>query len=489
MATNPPDSLPDPQPIDHGLFGEAVEIRSRKLYRTGVLLLACAICVLWSTAETSGSLQLFQGLTIFALSFLPSLRWARAGGSHFPVFEPILLLCGNAYAIPLLRGHEQLESFSPEVIARASWTVILFQASAILAHRATRGQAGRRTFWTESVLSPNVEKAVIHGIGLAALYTMLATFTDIIPYDINSVLRAIFFGVGILCTFVSAQRWGRNLLSPSDKILFAAYLLPHLVFNIVGLLLIQSLGLLAIALLGYVTGGKRVPWILLVLSFAIVAILHNGKESMRKKYWEEEYPPPTITELPTFFAEWFSHGLVLDEQSSGTSDRASLSNKLLERSSLMHILCLVTAWTPERQPYLYGETYSYVLPQLIPRFFWPDKPRSHIGTYRLAIYYGLQSEESTFKTTIAFGLITEAYANFGLLGAVLLGIVWGTVLKRLQLLSEHSPPFSLGGLLMILLTAWSFNSEHTMAVWVSSLFQAMVVLLGLPLILRRFFGL
>lgn len=489
METNPPYPPPAPQPSDHGLFGETMGTHSQRLYRTGVTLLAVALGALWFTAETNDSLQLFQGLTIFALSFLPSLRWARAGGNHFPVFEPILLLCANAYAIPLLRGHEQLEAFSSEVITRAGWTVILFQTGAILAHRATRGHAGRGSFWAESVLSPRVEKAVIHGIGLAALYTALATFTEVIPYDINSVLRAIFFGVGILCTFVAAQRWGRNLLSPSDKVLFVAYLLPHLVFNIVGLLLIQSLGLLAIALLGYVTGGKKVPWLLLALSFAIVAILHNGKESMRKKYWEEEYPPPTLAELPAFFSEWISHGLVLSDHPDSASDRASLSNKLLERSSLMHILCLVTAWTPERQPYLYGETYGYVLPQLIPRLFWPDKPRSHIGTYRLAIYYGLQSEESTYKTTIAFGLITEAYANFGMLGAVMLGVFWGAGLKRLQVLSEHSPPFSLGGLLMILLTAWSFNSEHTMAVWVSSLFQAMVVLLGLPLLLRRFFGL
>ena len=162
---------------------------------------------------------------------------------------------------------------------------------------------------------------------------------------------------------------------------------------------------------------------------------------------------------------------------------------MLERTSLMHILCLIVDNTPSRQDYLYGKTYSYVLPQLVPRFFWPDKPRSHVATYELAIYYGLQQEEDTATTTIAFGLVTEAYANFGLIGTMLLGALWGFWLKKLQIWSTYSPMFSFAGLLMVLLTAWSFNAELTMAVWVSSLEQAVIVVLGLPLLLRSLFGL
>ena len=154
----------------------------------------------------------------------------------------------------------------------------------------------------------------------------------------------------------------------------------------------------------------------------------------------------------------------------------------------MHLLCLIIEYTPGRQDYLYGKTYSYVLPQLIPRFFWHDKPRSHVATYALAIYYGLQREEDTATTTIAFGLVTEAYANFGLLGALLLGVFWGFWLKKLQIWSTFSPMFSFAGLLMVLLTAWAFNAELTLAAWVSSLQQAVIAVLGIPLFIRSFFG-
>ena len=153
------------------------------------------------------------------------------------------------------------------------------------------------------------------------------------------------------------------------------------------------------------------------------------------------------------------------------------------------IFWLIVDNTPARQDYLYGKTYGYVLPQLIPRFFWPEKPRSHVATYELGIYYGLQDEETTSTTTIAFGLLTEAYANFGLFGAILLGVFWGFWLKKLQIWSTFSPMFSFAGLLMVLLTAWAFNAELTMAAWVSSLEQAVIVVLGLPLVLRSLFGL
>jgi hypothetical protein len=468
---------------EYALLGGDHAQRGARLYYTGLALLAGALAYLAYNAKVSDGLHLFQGLVIFALSFVPGLLWAKSGGSRFPVFEPIMLLCANAYAIPLLNGHEQLTTYAPEIIARAGWAVIIYQVSAIAAYHVTRGQPGRSRFWTEEILSQQVGKFIIYGLILSTAYIVITTFTTWVPPDLESVLRAVFFGIGILCTFISCQRWGRGDFSQSDKTILVCTLVPQLILQSVGLLLIASVSLLGIALLGYLSGGKRVPWITMLCAFGILAVLHNGKSKMREKYWEQLYPPPTFTQLPAFYAEWVGHGLEPNAEND-----VSVGRKLLERTSLMHILCLIVNYSPERQPFLHGETYGYVLPQLIPRAFWPEKPRAHIATYRLAIYYGLQDEGATTTTTIAFGMLTEAYANFGMLGGLLLGIFWGVIFKKLQLLSMHSPMFSLAGLLMILLTAWSFNSELTMAVWVSSLSQAMIVVLGVPMALRSLFG-
>ena len=487
---SPPTSSPVPTGLEgkYAFLGGDQALRGRQLFNTGLVLLAAAELYLAATANVADPLHLYQGLAIFALSFVPGLLWARSGGSRFPVFEPILLLCANSYAIPLLNGREQLAGYPPEVVTSAGWAVILYQLSAITAYLLTRGQPGRSRFWTEEILSRKLESLIVYGLVLSTVYVAISTFTLWVPPEIESVLRAVFFGIGILCTFIATQRWGRGELTPTDKALIVATLVPQLILQTVGLLLIGSVSLLGIALLGYLSGGKRIPWVTMLGAFALLALLHNGKSQMRNKYWERADPVPAFTQLPAYYGEWIGYGLQPPvENSSGERD-LSTGRKLLERTSLMHILCLIVNYSPERQPFLMGETYGFVLPQLIPRFFWPDKPPSHAGTYRLAIYYGLQDEDATSSTTIAFGMLAEAYANFGLIGGILLGVFWGVSLKKLQILSWHSPMFSLAGLLMILLTAWSFNSEHTMAVWISSLYQALIVVLGVPLALRNFLG-
>lgn len=475
--------LPDETATDYGLLGGADAERGRKLFATGSVLLAALLCYLAYKAKVDDVVHLALGLVIFALSALPALLWARSGGSRFPVFETILILCANAYAMPVLNAREQLAGYSAEVITHSCLAVILYQVAAITTYQGVRGLPGRSPFWRESLITDRVEKLIVYGLALSTGYVAISTFTSWVPRELESVLRAVFYGVGILCTFVGAQRWGRGQLTQNERIVFLCTLIPQLIIMSIGLILIGAISLIGIALLGYISGGKRIPWLVIALAFAILAVLHTGKTRMRMKYWEELHPAPTFTQLPAYFAEWIDHGL------EPTGGGKTVSQKMLERTSLMHILCLIVDCTPGRQDYLRGKTYGYVLPQLIPRWFWPDKPRSHIATYELAIYYGLQREEDTVTTTIAFGLVTEAYANFGLIGTMLLGVFWGFWLKKLQIWSTFSPMFSFAGLLMVLLTAWSFSAELTMAAWVSSLEQAVLVVLGVPMLLRPFLGL
>ena len=467
---------------DYSLLGGGHAERGRKLFVTGLILMAVALAQLAYTSNVHNPLHLFQGLLIFVLSVVPSLMWARSGGSRFPVFEPIMLLCANAYAIPLLNAQEQLAGYTEDVITRAGMAVIIYQVCGIATYTATRGLPGRSSFWRESIVTHQIEKVIVYGLVFSTGYVWISTFTTWIPPETESILRAVFFGIGILCTFVSAQRWGRGEMSSTEKTVLVGALVIQLILMSLTLILIGAIGLLGIALLGYLSGGKRIPWVVIGVSFAALAVLHSGKTKMREKYWDQGYPLPTLTQVPAFFGEWFDYGL------QKSSENKTASRKLLERTSLMHILCLIVDCTPDRQDYLYGKTYGYVLPQLIPRLFWPDKPRSHIATYELSIYYGLQREEDTNSTTIAFGLLTEAYANFGLIGSVLLGVFWGYCLKKLQILSTFSPMFSFAGLMMILLTAWSFSAELTMAAWVSSLEQALLVVLGVPMVAKSLLG-
>lgn len=475
--------LPDETATDYAMLGGEHAERGRRLFQTGLVLLTAALCYLGYTSRAPEPIHTALSLVMFALSVIPSLLWARSGGSRFPVFETILLLCANAYALPVLNAHEQLVGYSSEVITLACVAVLLYQLSGIAVYLLTRGVPGRSNFWREPLITGKLEKLLVYGLVFSTVYMWMSTFSGWIPHELDSTLRAVFYGLSILCTFVSSQRWGRGEMNLSDKVMLVCTLIPQLIFMSVGLILIAAIGQVGIALLGYLSGSKRIPWLVVALAFTVMAVLHTGKTKMRTKYWDQHYPPPAgIAELPAFYTEWVQMGL------EPTDSGKTVSQKMLERTSLMHILCLIVDSTPARQDYLYGKTYSYVLPQLIPRVFWDNKPKAHIATYELSTYYGLQQQEETSTTSIAFGLLAEAYANFGIFGAMLLGAFWGFWLKKLQIWSTFSPMFSFAGLFMILLTAWSLNAELTLAAWVSSLEQAVLVVLGVPMVLRGLLG-
>jgi hypothetical protein len=249
--------------------------------------------------------------------------------------------------------------------------------------------------------------------------------------------------------------------------------------------LVAAISTLLLALVGYVAASGRVPVIVCAMVFAVLAVLHNGKSDMRAKYWTEEAQlKPSPSELPAFYGEWFRQGLSF---SDGPEQKNKMTAKLIERTSLMHILCLVVSATPAQQPFLEGETYTNIPGQFVPRLFWPDKPPAHVSTTRLAVYYGLQTEEDTQRTTIGFGMLAEAYANFGFFGVIGIATFLALLLKKIAGWAEGGPLLSYGGILLVLMLAWSFQTEFTLSLWLSSLSQACIAVLGLPFLLRKVF--
>ncbi|HEY9156294.1 MAG TPA: hypothetical protein VIM69_14270, partial [Opitutaceae bacterium] len=94
----------------------------------------------------------------------------------------------------------------------------------------------------------------------------------------------------------------------------------------------------------------------------------------------------------------------------------------------------------------------------------------------------------TQTTTIGFGMLTEAYANFGWFGVVGIGTALAFFIKKIQCLARESPLFSYGGLVVVIMLAWSFQVEFTLSIWLASLYQACVAVLIIPLALRKIFG-
>lgn len=458
--------------------------RASRLFSGGVFALVVAVGYFTINSKTNDVLHLYLGLMMLVGAALPSLLWARRADFRFPVFEVFMLTGINTYAIPLLTGHEQLARYATETVTSAAFAVVVFQIVANVVFASTKGIPKRSRAWTEEVVSRNITDYLGYGMAVTTTYTIISGFTNWIPGDLNSVLRAACYGVGIISTFIQARMWGQNTLPHYRKGIFVFQLALQVIFGWAALFLIGGMSILILALLGYVSGGKKIPVLAILLVLPIIGVLHNGKSMMRDKYWEGRAPQPTITELPAYFSEWVGYGLDPPESKTGGRE----TTKVLDRSSLFHIMCLVVSQTPETRPYLNGETYAFVPGQFIPSFFWKGKPPAHVATNYLSVYYGLQGIEDTAKTTIAFGLLTEAYANFGLFGSALLGAVFAYCFRKFGDWSSNSPILSYPGLVLIVLMAWSFQAELTLAAWLSSFYQACFVILGIPFLMRNFLG-
>ncbi len=455
-----------------------------QLYKTALIgtlgLLGYAVYRGWDRPVE----QLVLALVCMALSIWPALRWLRTQPYPLPAFEVFMLTFVPFYALQLLTEHEAVVLYSDRTIFRAMVAVLLFQVSALLAFYRTRPLPRQTPFWNSPLFTYDISRWLPIGLWLSAGYTCVSFFTDWLPGEINSILRAVFFGIATSCTFLLGRKWGAGELAKGSRLNVGAALICTALLQMSNLYLISATASVLIFFLAYISAGRRIPVVALGVIFLILTVLHNGKSPMRDYYWAIGAPERTLTDLPGFYLEWVEHGL---KPFQGEDDRVE-RRELLERTSLLHILCLVVESTDRGLPFMAGETYGYVAASLVPRILWPDKPPGSITTQRLSIHFLILDEASAETTSIAFGVLAEAYANFAYWGVALLGVFIGWANKVVAIWTRHSPLLSSGGLIMILLIAWSIQVEMPLSSWVSSFYQAAICVLGVPYVLKRLFN-
>ena len=454
---------------------------SRRLFQSGVgCLVATSAGFIWKASGDIG-FTLVLGLGILIVACIPLLQWAKNRRTWFPAFEIFCLTCVAFYAIPLLTSHEELQLYSDSVIQTSAGLVFAYLVAACIGFNLQRNPA-KPPFWASVSLVPrSFYKYIPLGLALNTLHLCIEAFTTLTPANFEGTLRALFFGIGTMSIFVLCRLLGLGLLSPRARLFFFINLVLQIVVLFSQLYLIRGISLLALGLIAYASARRKIPWLVMAVVLPLIVVLHSGKANMRELYWEQGRPSPGPTQLPAFFSEWIHFGLDKEH-----ADPAKPKASIFDRASLIHMLCLSVDRVPSLKPYLGGESYLDIPALFIPRFLWPDKPSSLLSNIRLALYFDLIDPDDIFKVSIAFGVIAEAYLNFGSIGVVLLGLLFGAGFKRLALLSLGTPLFSALGILMILLTAWSFQAELVMATWISSLFQAAVVCIGIPLFYRKF---
>jgi hypothetical protein len=420
----------------------------------------------------------------------PLYLWCAGKVKGMPVFPFFALTYLWTFALPLLSENPNVLMYSPQAHLYASLTAVLFLCSGTFV-------------WMQFVKSPKpvtssyralpTTKAENFFLGVLAAGVLLNMYFIGGWFSMNgglfALIRGIIFGLSLLGIFVLAYRCGAGQMTPFKSKLLFVLLSSYILTSAATLILKTALTVFLLSVVAYTVGGRKLPVLPLMLGLICLLPLHYGKHPMRHKYWGETTHYVQPWEYPAWFQEWVSYS---EEELTYKQKRydppKEKKESFVERSSIIHMLMMAQAKIPKLYPYMGGATYA-IIPQLfMPRFLNPNKIRSHEGTHMLNIHIHRQTYQDTLKTTIAWGLLPEAYANFGVIGCGFVGMFFGFFYGYITCLGIGVPTFSVRSLFGVLVLSLALAStEWTAGVYVATLFQSSVPLIGMRFVFMRIY--
>ena len=443
------------------------------------------------------------GATAFGMIALGSwcalLLWSRLGRG-LPLLPVLVAQSLTIYGLPIVLGHEVVAYYGQEFVLQAGREVLIFIGSAAVAWAF-----GMQLFPVARPVSYSLIDVNRHGIkglrrlGFGLMLGSIAyqvsqsldwadAILRILPTGSQSIVTALVYASGACGFFLVAIAVRSSEFSPFLKLAFWALLILSSLIAASGFLLSTvTINLMAVAI-GLFWGSGRVPWRYLLLIGVALSVLNIGKFTMRNRYWNfEEGEPENVTtlgEIPGVYTEWIQASYTTitaprAEKWLGGTNPAKASQEseqsLFDRiDNLQNLLFVIDAVGNGHIPPLGGETYKVIPALLVPRIFWPDKPRSHQGQIMLNVHFGRQDIDSTLKTYVAWGLLPEAYGNFGPIeGALVLGIFLGLIFAWLENMTARKLLISIEGFVSFtILLIFANSSEMVASVFVTAVAQS-----------------
>jgi len=457
-----------------------------QLVRAFWVLIFCivAACVLF--ANPTSMLGLLGAALIGIAALIPSYLWVSGRALGLPIFPIFTLTYLWTYALQILSKHPIVSKYSPDQQFKSSFTVVLFLAIATIFWYSQVSKAPPQPKSYRAFQSSKSKTYFLVILFLGGLFTMavLGGWFHVLGLGGGSfaLIRGLILGLVTLAVFTLSVFWSSQQLSRQEVVLFISLLYTYIISNAASLLLVGSMSILATHFIAIIVSRGKIPWKMIAISLTLFSILHIGKGEMRKNYWgqsQASFVQPW--QYPRYFSQWLGYSF---ENLMGTLDQPN-QQSISERLGLMHILLMTETRTPHEITFLKGETYKIIPQLLIPRIFNENKIRSHEGTYILNIHYGMQRREDTFTTTIGWGLLNEAYANFGVFGCMGLGLILGWFYGRVTQMTIHSPPSSFQYLFGVLVLGFAIQTEFSAGVYVAALYQGTVSLIIISIVFMK----
>jgi hypothetical protein len=427
-------------------------------------------------------------LVIGVACMFPVYLWCDGQVQGLPVFPFFSLTYLWTFCLPLLSGNPNVLAYRPEDQLRAALTTALFLISGTVVwlQIVRTPETVRKPF--RALKTDTADNVFIAMVAAGAFLNMYVVGGwSGIPDKLFTIVRGIILGLSFLGIFVLAYRAGQNSMPRTKQYIFFGVLSANIVTAAAGLILKTALTLFLLSVMAYVIGGKKIPIIGLLLGFFLLLPLHYGKHEMRHKYWQDDtthYVQPW--EYPAWFREWQGYAQENKNREPERWEEVEEKESFVERSSVIHMLMMAQEKIPEPYPFLEGKTYAIIPGLLVPRILNPNKLRSHEGTHLLNVHVRRQTYEQTWKTTIAWGLLPEAYANFGYFGCILIGGILGAFYGTITLAAIGTPPFSARMMFCVLVMSLALAStEWTAGVYAATLFQSSVPIVGMKYVFMK----
>lgn len=431
-------------------------------------------------------------ILVTVLALLPSYLWAAGRALGMPIFPMFAITFIWTYALPLISDNPNVLGYSVDQRLFAGFTTLSFLAvGCVVWFRLVRKAPMPRSSYR--LLTGTKSNKIFFLALLASVFFNVASVAGWLgALELNggsfSLLRNTIIAFTALSSFVLSYKLGKGELTKQESSAIVLLLIGFMISSTLSFLLITSATVFLSSVAAFTIGRRKVPIVLLLTVVLCFSFLHAGKAEMRSRYWgaygQSSYIQPW--QYPVVYAEWVSSSI---EETSFRGEENSYSSgagqTFSDRASVVQMLMMAQSLSPQTVPFLNGYTYQILPEMVVPRLFYPQKPWSHEGTFRLNIHYGRQSREQARRATIAWGLLAEAYANFGYFGCMGLATILGLAYGFVGRLSINAPILSVQSLVAVFLMTYAIQSEWTAGVYVAALSQHAVVLAAMAIFLMK----
>jgi hypothetical protein len=467
----------------------AAKLRTKIHRYVSLGLLGCGGISLWLyMTDRLGSVAF---LIVATGSLAPLLVWARQRKPGLPLAGLMGMQTLAIYGVPLVAQNPDILQFSSEEVVRASLEVGLFGvaiAGGWLFATQGGGRRRSRTYWRFAMLrDANPERTArlapaLLGLGVLFHLANILGLLGVLPSGLFPVARTLADAASVGGGVLGGYFIGHRILKASGAVIFWLLLTFHCLLTAANYTLFPSVSLLISVFVGMFVGGGRLPIVVSTIIVSAFAFFNLSKFEMRARYWEPgaAYARQSLSDLPGRYQEWYhlSYDMLTqpkDEFAGGRGGHVEqkLSNRI---NNLINLLIAQDAVEHRGIEPLHGETYAIIPALLIPRLFWPEKPRTHEGMVLLNVHFGRQTRAESLVTYISWGLLPEAYGNFGpYFGALICGAVLGYAMGWLEHWARPFPLTSLEALVFFLLVVqFGTSFELVASVWLTSIFQMLV---------------